>query len=299
MRVVVTGGTGFIGSALVDELCAAGHDVFTIARNASTSKNARGHLACAVECPEVRPFFGQSGAIVHLAGLADASASIEAPFTCAHTHSAGTLNVLEAAREGGSTVVLASSQRVYRPSALPLAEDAPKSPLDPYGYSKLVAETWAEMYNRLLGGRAVALRFFSVYGPGQRVQSRSSGVVSILMQRALRGDDLHVRRGVYRDFTFVDDVVRGIALALSTPQAAGETYNIATGRATSLEELAWAVKDVTGSASAVKVGPAPEVEESYVADVAKAKRELGYEARIGLREGLRRYAEWLQNTAQG
>ena len=232
--------------------------------------------------------------------LADVSCSFQEPLAYTRVHSEGTLNMLEAARESGALLVLASSQRVSRPSGQSLGEDVPPEPADPYGYSKLVAEEWVQMYGRLLGVRASVVRLFSVYGPGQRLVAGTSGVLAILARRALAGQQLVVQRGVQRDFTYIADAVRGMELVMGSPGAVGRTYNLATGVGTSLEELARLVKEATGSRSPVEVQEAPATEGSYVADVGRARRELGYSPQVDLRQGLSYYVEWLrQDTAQG
>ena len=238
MRVIVTGGTGFIGSHVVRELGARGHEVHTISRAARGPAIAATHGQFSVQSPRARQFAAKGDAIVHLAGLADASSSLRLPYAYAHLHSEGTLNMLEAARQCGALFLLVSSQRVYAPQSGALTEDAPKVPVDPYGYSKLAAEQWVEMYHRFYRLPTIIIRLFSVYGPGQVIVSGTSGVVSILLRCVLSGEELRVRSRVLRDFTYVGDAVRGIVQAITTPRAYGQTYNIATGRGTPLEELA-------------------------------------------------------------
>ncbi len=294
MRVIVTGGTGFIGTHLARELGILGHEVYTLSRAARGPSYAAAHGQHSVQSPRAREFAEQGDAIVHLAGLADASSSVRLPYAYAHLHSEGTLNMLEAARHRKMPFLLVSSQRVYGPQSGPLNEDAPKHPVEPYGYSKLVAEQWVEMYRRLYDLPTVTVRLFSVYGPGQMIVGGSSGVVSIFMRRALAGQELLVRQGVCRDFTYISDAVHGIVQALTSEGAAGQTYNIATGQATSLEELAGVVRKVTRSTSPVRVEES-EPGDQFVADIARAVRELGYCPQIGLTQGLTEYARWWKN----
>ncbi len=290
MRVAVTGASGFIGSHLVAALAAAGEHVIALSRR-RPAVAVEWH-AVDVCSAEARRHVASADAIVHLAALSDASLSRSEPLLYGRVNVAGTANLLEAARQSGAFFVLASSQRVYRSSALPLAEDAPLAPSDPYGYSKLLAELWLRMYREVYGLPAVALRFFSVYGPGQQLPGGTSGVVSILLHRALVGEDLWVDGRKRRDFTYVEDVVRGIRAALLLRERCRVAYNIATGQGTTLAELARLILALTQSPSRLVVRE-DEAGDDLVADVTLARKELGYAPQIGLRDGLARTCEWL------
>jgi UDP-glucose 4-epimerase len=296
MRVVVTGGTGFIGTHLTRELSVLGHEVYTLSRASRGPSYAAAHGQHSVQSPRAREFAEQGDAIVHLAGLADASSSVRLPYAYAHLHSEGTLNMLEAARHRRVPFLLVSSQRVYGPQEGPLGEDAPKCPVEPYGFSKLVAEQWVEMYRQLYDLPTIIVRLFSVYGPGQMIVGGSSGVVSILMRRALAGQELVVRQGVYRDFTYISDAVRGMVQALTSKNSAGKTYNVATGHGTSLEDLAALVCKVTRSDSPVRVEQG-DPGDTFVADIEHATNDFDYRPQIGLTQGLTEYARWWKNTA--
>ncbi len=296
MRIIVTGGTGFIGTHLVRELGSLGHQVYTLSRAPRGPSYAVAHGQFSVQSPKAREFAEQGEAIVHLAGLADASSSMRLPYAYAHLHSEGTLNMLEAARHSGAKFLLASSQRIYEPQMRPLSEDAPKRPADPYGYSKLVAEKWVEMYSTLYSLPTVVVRLFSVYGPGQVIAGGTSGVVSILMRRALAGEEMVVRSRVCRDFTYVSDAVQGLVLALSNSTASGQTYNIATGKATPLEELAAQIKNVTRSRSPIRIEEGGGG-DYFVADITRAKQDLGFQPKVELNAGLTEYAAWWKNAA--
>jgi UDP-glucose 4-epimerase len=294
LRVLVTGGTGFIGSHVVRLLQERGHSPITLSRRASGLPGVEHHSLDAGSDNAVEIASRMEG-IVHLAGLSNASASTDDPLLYSRANALGTLSMLEGARRGGARVIFASSQRVYRPSPLPLPESAPIKPQDPYGYSKWCGEEWLEMYVRFYAVHGIVLRFFSVYGPGLIVEGGASGVVGIFAGRALRGQPLVAHTNQLRDLTYVSDVADGIARALEGPVDPGSCYNVATGAGTSMEELARAVCDVTGSTSPILV----EESESYgylVADISRARAELGYVPRVGLRDGLERYVAWYRKN---
>lgn len=293
MRVLVTGSTGLIGSHLCRELVEAGHEIWSIARSRAPEVQLGRHCQADIDSPEARDLARQAEAIVHLAGLSDASLSYRQPATYAVVNAQGTLAMLEAARETGALFVLASSQRLYRPSREPLREDSPRQPVDPYGYSKLVAETWCEMYRSLYDLPTTVLRFFSVYGPGQRLTGGSSGVVSIFVHRAVAGLDLVARRNVMRDFTYVTDVTAALRQAVERPQPG--VYNVATGVGTSVLDLAHLVREVSGASCHIVEEPG-DGEASYVADITLARSVLGYRPRVTLREGLERYVRWARES---
>ena len=300
MKILVTGGSGFIGRHLVAALNAEGHHVLTLSRSAEKPIGSEGHWSGEVEDDGAREWARGADAIIHLAGLSDASLSLDRPLEYGRVNTFGALNMLEAAREGGGRIILASSQRVYKPSELPVREDSPLQPREPYAYSKLAAESWARMYADLYGLSVVAVRLFSVYGPGQRAGRGASGVASIFVDRALRCEDLIVMGEGRRDFTYVTDVVAGLLAALrwaaTGPRC--DTFNLATGVGTSLVDLATLVKELTASTSSIRVVPGPR--ESYIADTTAAGTRLGFSARVPLRQGLRRYVQWYsQGLAQG
>ncbi len=296
MRVLVTGGTGFIGRYVVADLLAHGHEVTSLARSAAPSGWKPRHLQLDVLSPEARAAAAAADGVVHLAGLPDVAYSMAEPYTSSLVNAAGTLNVLEGARASGARVVLASTQRVYARSAAPLPEDAPLAADNPYAVSKRVAEEWLAMYHALYGVPTVALRGFSIYGPGQLVRGGSSGVLSILAQRARAGLPLEIDSPALRDFVYVEDAATAIRLALAVPRAVGNVYNVGCGVATALVDLAALVRTATGSRSPIRPPPAGEA-TGYVADLTRSRADLGFAPTIALEEGLRRYVAWLSECA--
>jgi UDP-glucose 4-epimerase len=290
MRVLVTGGTGFIGRHLVEELMERRHQIVTLSRRREGVPGAE-HYSLDVDSDAAIDVATSVDATVHLAALSNASESRNEPHLFNRINALGTLSVLEGARRGGARVIFASSQRVYRPSLQPIGEDGLIEPQDPYAYSKLCGEQWLEMYGRFYDVPCCTTRFFSVYGPGQVIEGGTSGVVGLFVGRALRGEPLVAHTNQLRDLTYVSDVVRGIILALEKPASPGSCYNVATGRGTSMVELAKAVREATGSRSDIVVEHGQEF-GYLVADVSRARAELGYEPMVGLSEGLERYVAW-------
>ncbi|MDO8670469.1 MAG: NAD-dependent epimerase/dehydratase family protein [Dehalococcoidia bacterium] len=293
MRVVVTGSSGFIGCNVVAALARDGHYVIGISREANSPHAAENHL-CEIESIEAREAAATGEYIVHLAALSDASLSMSQPLLYNRVNAGGTLNMLEAARQSRSGFILASTQRIYRPQPEPLKEELTAGPVDPYGYSKVVAEKWVEMYGRFYGLRTTVARLFSVYGVGQRPGKGLSGVVALFVAKALAGEHMVVDSRTRRDFTYVADVVRGLRSIIEAPDPAGKTYNIATGIGYSLAELASQVREACGSPSGiVHIGDCGEG-QNYIADLSRATEDLGYRPTIDLRQGLRLYVDWMR-----
>lgn len=295
MKVLVTGGTGFIGMNLVEALAGKGHCPITLSRRPEGLPGVE-HHSLDINSPEATDLASRVDAVVHLAALSNASASLDDPLLYNRVNALGTLAMLEGARRGGAGFVFASSQRIYRPSLQPIPEDGIIEPQDPYGYSKLCGESWVEMYARFYQLRGVSLRFFSVYGPGLVITSGTSGVVGIFVGKALRGEPIVVHANQRRDLTYVGDVARGILLALERPTTPGSCYNIATGVGTSMEKLATRLCSATRSASEIRVEGSQQF-GYLVADVRKAQAQLDYSPQYDLTAGLERYIAWYRKNS--
>jgi UDP-glucose 4-epimerase len=297
MKVLVTGASGLIGRHAVERLQLRGHAVRTFQRGAPPTPDVEhivGDVCTDVEalCAAVRG----CEAIVHLAGRGDVAESRHDPVGYARLNATGALHALDAARHAGATFILASSQRVYPLRPEPCREDEALQPDSPYGYAKWVAELWCRMYSEHFQARTTVLRFFSVFGPGQQANG-GSGVVTIFARAALAGEALTIQSAGRRDFTDVHDAAHAICLAVEQPAVGHRIYNIATGVGTTFRALAEQVVASSGSASPIGERIAEPPGRDLVADIGRARAELGYEPCVPLKAGLDRYVEWLRRNS--
>lgn len=291
--VLVTGASGFIGRYVVADLLAAGYEVRTLHRGAPLEEPVSQHVAADIASAEARAAAAGVAAVVHLAGNGNVDLAREQPYETNRVNALGTLNVLEGARASGARVILASSQRVYTPGVGPLREETPVEPTEPYGASKRVAELWCRLYARAYGLPTVALRLFSVYGPGRQPQG-TSGVLAIFARAALAGAPIHVHNRVRRDFVHVRDVVQAIRLALEADVPPGACYNVGTGVPTALPDLAELVIAAAGARVPVVLHRSGTPGGDLVPDISRARADLGFRPRVALVDGVREYVEWLR-----
>ncbi|MEM3640418.1 MAG: SDR family NAD(P)-dependent oxidoreductase [Candidatus Bathyarchaeia archaeon] len=300
-RVVVTGGAGFIGSCLVSRLVGRGYSVAVLDNLSSGSlENLHSLLGeDGVEVVEgdirdrrvVRKVLKGVDAVVHLAALIDVEASVRDPFEVHDVNVNGTLNVLmESVKAGVKRFVFASSTAVYGDAnPLPLMEDYPPRPISPYAASKAAAEAYCLAFNRCYGIETVILRYFNVYGPGQR-NSAYSGVVTKFLKNALNDKPLIIYGDgkQTRDFIYVDDAVRATVLALENKSVAGEIFNVCTGKPTLLNELVEVMRYAVGTNLKVLYDkPRKGDIQSNYGNPSKAEKMLGFEAKISLKEGIK------------
>jgi UDP-glucuronate 4-epimerase len=315
VRVVVTGAVGFIGYHVTRALAARGDEVLVVddfsdapypraekRRNEADLRREVPGLrvleACVTDRAALAPLFEGAGAVVHLAGLAGVRPSFEDPARYARVNVEGTAVVHELATAAGAErLVFASSSSVYGNSTpLPAREDAPAVvPESPYGASKRAAELVASaMCRRTPDLRCAALRFFTVYGPRQRPEM----AITLFTRAILAGQALRVfgDGSMRRDFTHVDDIVRGVLAALDGAPRGFRAYNLGSGAPIALEELTRAIADAAGAPLRVEHAPVPlgDVDATF-ADVERARQELGWEPRIPLREGLRTVVDWVES----
>ncbi|AWB09129.1 epimerase (plasmid) [Azospirillum humicireducens] len=261
---LITGGCGFIGSHLADRLLADGHRV-TILDNLSSGRLDNKPEAAALVVGDVadpdavrEAMAGDDGegvdGVFHLAAVASVQKSRELWAETHRTNLLGTVTVFEAARDarrgGPIPVVYASSAAIYGDNTnTPLSEDELPRPLSAYGVDKLGCEMHARVAWSIQGVATVGFRFFNVYGPRQDPMSPYSGVISIFARRVARGEDVEIHGDgqQVRDFVFVGDVVRILALAMDRRFAGAQVYNLCTGRATSLVMLLDVLQELCGS----------------------------------------------------
>lgn len=298
MTILVTGASGLIGRHTVEQLQERGHAVRTFQRSAPHAAGVE-HIAGDV-CTDTSLLCAAAQgcqAVVHLAGRGDVGESRRDPVSYAQLNATGALHALDAAHRAGAAFVLASSQRVYPLRPEPCREDDALEPDSPYGYAKWVAELWARMYSAHFGADTTVLRFFSVFGPGQQAHG-GSGVVSIFARAALAGEPLLIQSAGKRDFTDARDAARAICLSVErAPGRDHRIYNIATGTGTTFAALAEQIVELCGSRSCIeqRIGEPPG--RDLVADIERARQELGYQPQVPLRAGLERYVEWLRQSS--
>jgi len=303
MKVLVTGGAGFIGSHLVDRLVQEGHEVVVV-DNLSTGKRrnlnrvARFYKLDIQSWRLERVFRNERpNIIMHLAAQMDVRKSVADPIFDAQINVLGMLNVLQqAVRHGVRKMVFSSSggaiygeQEIY-----PAPESHVMRPLSPYGISKLCGEQYLSYYQRVSGLQMVNLRYSNVYGPRQDPDGEA-GVVAIFIQKLLNNEQAIVNGNgrQTRDFIYVEDVVEA-NLAVMGQEVQG-TYNVGTGEETSINDLLRILISHTNSACKEVHGPAMSGEQARsVIDSSKIHQELSWEPKVELREGLKRTVEYFR-----
>jgi len=304
----VTGGAGFVGSHLAGRLLRLGHDVRVI-DNFSTGR--RGNLAALAPGAElvegdIRSYERASTAVrgceivFHLAALPSVPRSVQDPLTSHEANVTGLLNVMLAARDARvRRLVYASSSSVYGANAeLPKREEMTPAPISPYAVSKLAGEGYCRAFGVVYGLETVALRYFNVYGPHQDPRSDYAAAIPNFISALMAG-----RAPVVfgdgeqsRDFTYVDNVVDANVLAMDAPEARGRVYNVACGERVTINELLAELRELLGSSVEAEYRPQRPGEVRHsLADIAAARRDLGYEPAVALRDGLERTIEHLRS----
>jgi nucleoside-diphosphate-sugar epimerase len=302
MRFLVTGGAGFIGSHITEELLRRGHQV-RVLDNFSTGK--RDNLRFAADSPHLEIFEadirdpesvarladGVQG-IFHQAALVSVPATIEQPRLSFEINAKGTFNVLEAARQNKvGRVVYASSAAVYGDNAtLPLVETLSTRPISPYGLDKLYGEQLGSLWHSLYGQQVTALRYFNVFGPRQDPTSPYSGVISIFVNRLLakKAPTIFGDGEQTRDFVFVGDVVDANLRAMFATHRGFRAFNVGGGRQTSLNQLLFQLQQLAGTSVTPVYEKARDGDIRHsAADISLIQRELGYAPSRTMDEGLR------------
>lgn len=305
MRVLVTGGSGFIGAHLVERLLGDGHHVRVLDNFATGRRENLLAVGADVELVEgdiqsyerVHRAVRGSEVVFHHAALPSVPRSVQDPLTSNATNVTGTLNVLLAARdEGVSRVVFASSSSVYGANPeLPKHEGLTPMPISPYAVAKLAGEGYCSSFFRVFGLETVAVRYFNVFGPRQDPLSQYSAVIPRFIT-ALQSGQAPIVYGdgeQSRDFTYIDNVIEGTVLAMSATGVGGEVFNVAAGRRVTLNELLGHLRPLVGAeVEAHHEEPRPgDVRHSH-AQITRAQEKLGYRTVVSVEEGLRRTLAW-------
>jgi len=306
---LVTGGAGFIGSHLAEELLRRGQRV-RVVDSLITGKRRNLEPLNGVEFVEgdlADPSIAAAAVqgmdyVLHQAAIPSVPRSVKDPVTSNRANIDASLNVLVAARDAGvKRVVYAGSSSAYGDTpTLPKREDMPTNPLSPYALQKLVAEQYCRMFTRLYGLETVTIRYFNVFGPRQDPGSPYSGVISLFSTALLerRQPVIYGDGEQTRDFTYVANVVDGVLRACKAADAAGEVINVATGGRISLNQLLQTMNRIVGtSIEAIYKEPRDGDVRDSQADISKAKRLLDYTPLVGLEDGLRQTLDWCRMPA--
>jgi nucleoside-diphosphate-sugar epimerase len=301
---LVTGGAGFIGSHLAEELARRGEHV-RVVDNLITGKRQNLAHVPSVEFLEgdladlevARRAVQGIDYVLHQAAIPSVPRSVQDPITSNRANIDASLNVLVAARDAAvKRVVYAGSSSAYgNTPTLPKVETMATAPLSPYALQKLVAEQYCQMFTRLYGLETVTIRYFNVFGPRQDPSSPYSGVISLFIsalcdarQPTIYGDGEHTR-----DFTYVANVVDGVLRACTAESARGEVINVATGGRISLNTLFKTIRElVRANIEPIYADPRPGDVKDSQADISKARRILGYQPTVSFEDGLAKTVAW-------
>jgi len=306
-RVLVAGGAGFIGSHIVDRLIEEGTEVTVLdnlytgqlenVEQHKTNKNfhlVRGDVR---NLKLVHRLVKDVDAVFNEAAVVSVPRSIEEPLLANEVNVGGTLNLLKACLDSGvKRFVQASSASVYGDTkTLPVNEEMPPKPISPYAVSELAAENYARVFYAAYGLETVCLRYFNVYGPRQTF-SVYSGVITIFVNQLSRNQQPKIFGDgkQTRDFVYVEDVVNANMLALTTKEAKGEVFNIATGLPSTINKLVSNLQETMKKKHLKPIHKEPrpgDIRHSY-ASIEKAKKILGYKPKFSLKKGLNKLVEW-------
>ena len=306
---LVTGGAGFIGSNIIDELVRRGETVRAldnlatghIENLASVRGKIQWHEADIRNLEGIRPDFDGVDYVIHLAALPSVPRSVADPLTSNAVNIDGTLNVLLAARDAGARrVVFAASSAAYGDHpALPRVETQEPRPLSPYALTKLTGEYYCKIFTQVYDLETVALRYFNIFGPRQSPDSPYSGVLSLFISAYIEGKTPTIFGDgeQSRDFTFVENTVDATLRACTAPEASGRVINVGTGERHTLNETIKILDKIFG----VQVTPlydaarTGDVQHSH-ADISVARKLLGYEPKVRFEEGLNKTVAWFRSN---
>jgi nucleoside-diphosphate-sugar epimerase len=305
---LVTGGAGFIGSHLSEELTRRGEQVRVVDSLITGHRRNLAHLTGIdfiegdlSDLPVARRAVEGVDYVLHQAAIPSVPRSVEDPITSNRANIDATLNVLVAARDAKvRRVVYAASSSAYgNTPTLPKQEDMPPHPLSPYALQKLVGEQYMQLFTALYGLETVSIRYFNVFGPRQDPSSAYSGVISVFAKALLENTapTIYGDGEQTRDFTYVANVVDGVLRAVKAPDASGRVVNVATGTRISLNQLFASMRELVGSRVDVAYGPPRngDVKDS-LADITLARTLLGYEPLVSFEAGLKKTLDWYRSS---
>jgi UDP-glucose 4-epimerase len=304
VKILVTGGAGFIGSHVVDAFLKAGHEVVVVddlstGRRSNLNPGAKFYQVD-IRSPQLADVFmdERPDIVDHHAAQMDVRRSVEDPLFDADVNVLGSIKVIEQARMTGVKrfIYISTGGAVYgEPEYLPCGEDHPVNPICPYGASKHTVEHYLYMYQEMYGLEYVVLRYPNVYGPRQDPHGEA-GVVAIFTGQMLNGEQVVINGDGHqeRDFVFVEDCAGANLLALDA-KGSNSIYNLGFGRGTSINEIYTHLKKITGYANTAKRGPekAGETRRIYL-DASHARDELGWVPTIGLEQGLEKTVDYFR-----
>jgi nucleoside-diphosphate-sugar epimerase len=309
MRYLVTGGAGFIGSNIVDELVRRGHKVVVLddlsAGKESNLADVRGKIDLRVgsitDLAAVQSACNGADYVIHLAARTSVPRSVQDPIGTNFVNIDGTLNVLVAARDAKvRRIVFAASSSAYGETpTLPKTETMPADPISPYGITKYVGELYAKVFGRVYGLENACVRYFNVFGPRQDPSSQYSGVLSRFMLAVIEGQQPVVFGDgeQSRDFTFIENIVDETLRACEAQGASGMVFNGGTGARITLNQVLKLLEKISGKKINAKYDPprTGDIRDSQ-ADISLAQKVLGYKPLVHFEEGLQRTWEWYKGA---
>ncbi|MBZ5559617.1 MAG: SDR family oxidoreductase [Acidobacteriia bacterium] len=306
---LVTGGAGFIGSHLVEELVRRGQRVRVVDSLVTGKRRNLEHVGGVefiegdlAEMPVAVKSVAGMDYVLHQAAIPSVPRSVNDPIASHRANLDATINMLVAARDAKvKRLVFAGSSSEYgNTPTLPKREDMPANPLSPYALQKNAAVVYCQLFTKLYGFETVSIRYFNVFGPRQDPGSPYSGVISLFATALLAGKQpvIYGDGEQTRDFTYVANVVDGVLRACDAPKAAGEIINVATGGRTSLNELLKVMNRIAGTnLQAIYKEPRTGDVKDSQADVTKARALLGYTPTVSFEDGLKKTLDWCRREA--
>jgi len=309
MRYLVTGGAGFIGSNIVDELVRRSQEVIVLDDlSAGSEHNLAGvrskidfRIGSVTDLKDLQAACRGVDYLIHLAARTSVPRSVKDPLETNHVNIDGTLNTLVAARDAKVRrfVFAASSSAYGETPELPKLESMPSEPISPYGVTKYVGELYAQVFGRVYGLESASIRYFNVFGPRQDPTSEYSGVLSRFMLALLQGRPplIYGDGEQSRDFTYIENVVDETLRACEAPGASGMVFNGGTGVRITLNQVLELLGKITGKKIQARYDSprSGDIRDSQ-ADIALARKVLGYEPMVHFEEGLRRTWNWYKGA---